>query len=307
MLEPGRQAVGDSAEPGLETVRFRSSVAMGFPASDIGEIRRPREGEPAEMTVNFMGLAGCFGPLPMPYTELLLERAQLFKDTAMRDFLDVFNHRLVSLMHGVRKRHRVGFELRSPEQSNVAAYLFSLIGLGTRGLRERMDVPDRSLLFYAGLLGARPRSMLGLETMLADFFGVAVRGVGMRGRWIELEPDQITRLGPSGQNRTLGSTAALGSRAWDQQGGFELRIGPMPFERFADFLPDGDAYAPLIAMTRFYAGDELAVTLLLAPMPHTVPGARLGAADGARLGWTSWLRGGGEASKLPPVRLMLTQ
>jgi type VI secretion system protein ImpH len=57
---PERQAIGDSASPSKEVVRFRAHQSLAFPPSAIAEIRQARdERRPAEMTVAFMGLTGA--------------------------------------------------------------------------------------------------------------------------------------------------------------------------------------------------------------------------------------------------------
>src|SRR5690606_21576846 len=125
------------------------------------------------------------GPLPRPFTELLLERIAR-KDTAMRDFLDIFHHRIVSLAYRVRKRARLALHASSPEKADVADRLFALVGLGTLGVRDRMRVQDRALLRYAGLLAQKPRSMHGLERLLSDYSRVPVRGRSLVGEWLPL-------------------------------------------------------------------------------------------------------------------------
>jgi len=155
ILYPEQNAVGAHSEPAREPVRFTSKVSLEFPVGDIDQITLPsRDGEPATMAVNIMGLAGAMGPLPAAYTELILERVWK-KDTALRDFLDIFNHRLVSLLYRIRKVSRIGFDFNSPQHSSVARYLYSLMGLGTAGLQYRMHVSDRALLFYTSLLARR--------------------------------------------------------------------------------------------------------------------------------------------------------
>jgi type VI secretion system protein ImpH len=289
-LYPRRVPPGEDVEPLKETVRFASTVGIDFPASDVAEAARPgRPTQPASMRVNFLGLAGALGPLPPPYTELILERTAR-KDTAFRDFLDIFNHRLVSFMYRARKKHRVPLDPKSPDQARVAQYLYALIGLGTGGLRGRMSVRDRSLLAYAGLLAQQPRSMAGLEVMLAHYFRVPVRGVQMRGAWHRLDESQTTAIGLRGRNQRLGATAVLGTRVWDQQAGIRLRLGPLSFAEFTDFLPTGRAWRPLCGLTRFWCGRELDFDVQLTLRAAQVPPARLGATDGPRLGWTSWLK-----------------
>src|SRR5262249_43400945 len=148
-------------------------------------------GEPMKMTVNFLSLAGAAGSLPSPHTELILER-DAHGDPALREFLDIFNHRLVSLLYRVRKTNRLGFDHKTPGKDLFSHYLFSLIGLGTGGLREQMEIEPRSLLHYAGLLAQHPRSMIGLEVLLADYFQIPVKGEQFISQWLDLDEDQLT-------------------------------------------------------------------------------------------------------------------
>ncbi|MBW1766818.1 MAG: type VI secretion system baseplate subunit TssG [Deltaproteobacteria bacterium] len=290
ILYPEWVSVGEGVEPGKEAVRFKAKVDLQFPAGDLAEVIPPEsDGKPAKMIVNFMGLAGVLGPLPPLYTELILDRVWN-KDTALRDFLDIFNHRLISLMYRVRKKHRIGFEFKSPEHSHFARYLFSLMGLGTKGLQGRMKVEDRALLFHTSYLAQQPRSMIGLESLLSDYFKVKVKGIQFCGQWHLLEKDQISYIGISGQNQILGLNAVAGTRVWDQQGKFAICIGPLTLRDFLDFLPIGDVFTPLCELTRFYVGTELDFEVRLILKGDEVPESRLAGKDGPRLGWTSWLK-----------------
>ena len=291
-LLPAASSVGEGSDPAREAVRFKSRVGFDFPATDVDEIQRANgRGHPAEMVVNFIGLAGSFGPLPAPFTEWILERVRE-RDTAFRDFLDIFNHRLISLMYRVRKKHRVGIDIRSPEQTHFADYCFALLGLGTGGLKGRMGLEDRSLLFYTGLLTQKPRSMPGLESFLSGYFEIAVKGRPFCGGWYPLAEDQWTAIGRSGRNRRLGQDAVLGRRVWDQNERFELVLGPLTLAQYRDFLPDGEGFERLCRLVRFYTGGDLDFDVVLVLKGSEVSESRLGEEDGPRLGWTSWLKTG---------------
>jgi type VI secretion system protein ImpH len=296
-------------------VRFKSAVGLNFPASDISDVRLqkfPPGSRPVlklkarhdlrpvpavkiktpitEMTVNLLGLAGALGPLDMPTTELIIERTAK-KDTALKDFLDIFNHRLISLLYRIRKMHRIGLEDEPPGQDKISKYLYSIIGLGTDGLMGRMLVRDRSLLHYAGLLSQQPRSIVGLERILSDYFKVKVRGQQFVGKWYELGEDQCTRIGErSGQNHVLGKSAVVvGKRVWDQQAKIEIRLGPLTYQQFVNFIPNGWGYGALCDLTRFYLGDTLDVSFRLILKGEEIPPPMLGMTDEPRLGWTAWL------------------
>ncbi|HEV2446919.1 MAG TPA: type VI secretion system baseplate subunit TssG [Candidatus Sulfopaludibacter sp.] len=285
---------GEGFDPEKEAVRFHSRFGLDFPASEVQQIAPPATpGAPAEMTVNFMGLAGAFGPLPMPDTEMLLERAR-GKDFAMRDFLDIFNHRLVSLMYQVRKLHRLALTRQAPEETRTARYLYSFFGAGLSELRRGLRTPAPNLLFCSGILSQQPRSAVGLERLLAHHFQMGVKVRQLVGRWRSLEPDQWSRIGSRGRNQRLGSGVVVGTRVWDQQGAFRVELGPLHFGQLLDLLPpakafrsQGKAYPALCELTRFYAGPEFEFQFRLTLRAAEVPASKLGA---AQLGWTSWLK-----------------
>ncbi len=287
MAHPEAQPAGEGSEPAKEAVRFHSRVSLDFPASDVYQLSPSLDGESAvEMTVNFLGLSGPQSPLPLPFTELVLERIAR-KDTGLRDFLDIFNHRLISLIYRSHKVHRVAFTTKSPDESAAARYLYSFLGLGHPSLRHCMAVKDRVLLYYAGLLSKEPRSAAGLERMISDHFQANARLHQFQITRRALEPCQWTFLGRSGQNQILGDGAVLGTHVWDQQGSFEVELGPLPLEPFRSFLPGGPAYLPLCELTRFYAGDQFDFSFRLGIGADEIPESRLGK---AKLAWTSWLK-----------------
>ena len=257
---PERKAVGRSTRPNEEAVRFRSHVSLSFPPSAIQDLEPPREDDgPARMTAAFMGLAGPLGVLPRHYTELLIERARRH-DYALRDFFDLFNHRLISLFHRAWEKYRfpVAFERTVNSEGGYdpfSLHLFDFIGMGTGGLRGRLEIGDEALLFYAGLLGQHPRSASALGNILGDFFAMPVEIAQFVGQWLEITAENRTRLGNG--NNALGSSAVAGTRIWDQQAKFKLRVGPLTFAEFSRLLPGGDMHRPFVQMARYGFGSGI--------------------------------------------------
>jgi len=190
-------------------------------------------------------------------------------------------------MYRVRKMHHPALSGRSPDELPVSTYLYSLFGLGLRSLQGRMPVNDRALLFYAGILSQTKRSASGLATILADYFRVPADIGQLVGGWRHLDREHWTMLGVSGQNCVLGENSVAGTRVWEQHGRFEIRLGPMSYRQFENFLPNGSAYAPLCGIARFYASREFDFTVRLALLAAEVPGCHLGKTS---LGWNSWLK-----------------
>ncbi len=291
-----RASVGRWGVPAQETVRFHAHQSLAFPPSAIHAVQVPAdEQRPVDMTVAFLGLTGPKGVLPRFYTELVLERLQA-KDRTLSDFLDLFNHRLISLFYRAWEKHQcsIGFErsLVAGEEDRVARCLFALAGLGTPGLREQLTFDDRFVLRYAGLLGQRPHSAEALAHCLNDYFEVPVHITSCRGSWIELDEANWTRIGVNGTNNILGQSALAGTNIWDQQAAFQVELGPLRFEEFQGLLPSGQSYPTLVRLTRLFAGPELDFTVQLNLKAEEVPMARLHSTDRyePRLGWTTWLK-----------------
>jgi type VI secretion system protein ImpH len=293
---PHRHAVGRDANPTQEVVRFRSRLSLAFPPSAIHELTEVEGGDrPVEMTVAFMGLTGPLGVLPRHYTELLLERTRR-KDNTLRDFLDLFNHRVISLFYRTWEKYRfpIAYERAVAQQhddDDFSLNIFDLIGMGTKGMRGRLEVGDEALLFYAGLLGQRPHSASALTGILHDFFEIPVEVRQFIGQWLHLSKENRTSLGGEANN-SLGVNTIAGSRVWDQQARFRLCLGPLTFREFSRFLPASSTFRLLVQFARYIAGQECDFDVQLILKADEVPKSQLGAMGerAPRLGWTTWLK-----------------
>ena len=194
------------------SVNFKSNISPSFPASEIEDISFPlKHGDTFEILVNFLGLAGITGPLPPHYTHWIMEsEKENPKNRAFRDFLDLFNNKLIHLLYRIRKKHRVGYEQSPPEKTSIAQYVFSLLGMGTDNTRNRLSINDRALLRYASLLSQKNKSVSTLEFVLADYFNLPVKITSFMGRWREIPDYLITKVGPKGRNNILGEKLNLG-------------------------------------------------------------------------------------------------
>lgn len=303
-LRPDAAPIGETDMPEREAVRFISDIGLNFPASEVQGLDRDEDGGPPRMTVTFLGLAGGFGPLPNAITEVLLER-RWRRDNAFRAFLDIFNHRLVSLLYRVRAKSRPALGMQPPDRRSFSNYLFSFIGLGTPKLRDRMPVADRALLRYVGLLVGPKRTKHGLERILSDYFAVPAKVIPFVGQWLRLDETQLTVIGTRlGRNNVLGDSALINARVWDQQSKIEIRLGPLNFDEYVGFLPVGKRYQPLKALVRFYAGEEYDCDTRLTCRAEEVCPATLGSPT-TMLGWTSWLSTTGARTEPGVVTLRL--
>ncbi|HLK67664.1 MAG TPA: type VI secretion system baseplate subunit TssG [Bryobacteraceae bacterium] len=288
-MASSRDVVGRFSNPNSEVLRFGAHSSVAFPASHIQELERP-PGKPAQMRVNFMGLTGPSGVLPLVYSEMVLGRLRV-RDRTMRDFYDLFNHRMISLFYQAWEKYRFTVPYERGEYDQFSHHVLGLLGLGTPGLRDRQDVLDDSLLFYSGLLSLHPRSATALRQVLSDYFDVDVEVEQFVGAWYPVEEDSQCSLSESmDYSERLGYGAVVGDEIWDQQSRIRIQLGPLGLDRYMEFLPGGDAYRHIRALARFYAGKEYDVEIQLILKRREVPVCELKDEPGPQLGWTSWVK-----------------
>ena len=286
---PKKKPVGGEALPADECVRFRSRIALDFPSSEIQEIRERKDDEDSfEMFINFMGMVGVSGVMPTHYTEMVLDRVR-HQDTAMWSFLDIFTHRAVSIFFRAWEKYRfpIAYERGNDD---FTSYLFDFAGLGTRGLRGRMNVDDESLLPYTALIAQKPHSQNAVGNVVSDYFAVPANIEQFYGQWLPLNKQDLTKVGVD--NSRLGVDAIAGSRIWHQQTKFRIKLGPIAFKQFQSFLPTGSAYGKLRSIVKFMVGLEFDFDVQLKLKAAEVPGTVLTtrAMRKPMLGWTSFLK-----------------
>jgi type VI secretion system protein ImpH len=289
-LSGSPEPIGSFLHPAKEPLRLGTHPSLSFPAAEIQSLRESPDRTPM-MTVNFFGLDCTAGVLPTRYIELVLERLRA-RDTTLRDFLDIFNHRMISLLYRAWEKYRFPVTYERTGNDAFTGYLLALIGLGTPGLRDRQAVPDQALICYEGLLAQLPRSASAFRGILSHYFGVKVEVQPFAGAWRPLGPGSRTCLqGGFSKSESLGVGMVLGDEVWDQQSVVRVRLGPMGLEEYKRFLPKGDAHQPLKAMARFYCGEDFDVEVQLILCRDEAPRFGLDApgTDPPRLGWLGWI------------------
>jgi type VI secretion system protein ImpH len=320
-LDPERRAVGRAGPARSETVRFRAHLSLSFPPSAIYEVQEPTPTLPVPaMIVTFMGLTGPSGVLPRHYTERLIRPDPEIKGPerwALRDWLDMFNHRLVSLFYRAWEKYRFFIpyergEYIRPDADSFTRALFSIVGLGMRPLRNRLcvssyketagqkrerilaKIDDFALLYYGGFLAHRPRCAVILQALLQDYYQMPIQVRQFQGQWLRLDQTNQSRLGGADGNNQMGVNLVAGDRVWDVQNKIRIRMGPLTHAQFDGFLPDRSAvpqrkaFFLLAHLVRLYIGPELDFDVQLVLKAAEVPACRLSAGGGAQLGWNTW-------------------
>lgn len=286
---PDKPRIGASLRPRDDAVRFGRDPSLGFEPGAVAGFTPATGAAKARLAVNFFGMFGANGPLPLHLTEYARDRARNHGDHTLVAFLDVFHHRMVSLFYRARAAADPAVSLDRPDSDRFADYVGSLFGIGAPGMRGRDEIGDFAKLHFAGLMANQRRPAAGLVTILRAYFKLPVEIEQFVGHWMKIPLDGQTRIGMDDRGNRLGTSAVLGKKVWDCQHKFRLVIGPVDYDDYERMLPGGASMTRLVDWVKSYAGTVLDWDVRLVLKRPDVPPLQLGA---RRLGWTTYLASG---------------
>jgi len=291
---PERPRIGASLRPRDDAVRFGQDPSLIFQPTMLGQFTRASGEARARLAVNFFGLLGANGPLPLHLTEYVRDRLRNGGDGTLLAFLDVFHHRMLSLFYRARASAEPAISLDRADGDRFSVFVGSLFGIGAPALRERDAIGDFAKLHFAGLLANKTRPAAGLVAILRAYLKLPVELEQYTGHWMRLPPEIQTRIGAADDGNRLGVSTVLGGKVWDCQNKFRLVIGPVGYDDYRRLLPGGESLRRVTAWVKTYAGTTLDWDVRLILKKEETPALRLGGAE--RVGWSTWLGGGVPAS-----------
>jgi type VI secretion system protein ImpH len=295
--------VGHFTPASSETIKFVSNPQLNFEPAPVKSVKLSADGSHMKIQSNFWGLNGNSGTLPFHYSELIIQRIRN-NDQALRDFLDIFNHRSLSLFYKAWLKHRPWLRQASKDQPyskfNVnrhEALLKGLTGLATQA-EASFNKPQGAWLNYAGFAASRICSAASLKQAIEHHFGLKIRINEFKGQWETLPADVRTQLGnrrSPGINNRLGMNSLLGRRCWNAQNRFEVEVIDIEYAQFMTLSPGSEKLHALYQIIKYKVGTELDFDLTLKVQKNKLLPARCSAKMPSQLGWNSRLKARSEA------------
>jgi len=296
--------IGSDSTPVQEAVRFHTVNHMGFSSNEVENILQ-RTGilgacDVYDIDVGSMGLTGPTGVLPQHYTRQVQQRIKQH-DYALADFLDMFNHRLISLLYRAWAKYRltVDFEDHQSQgkQSPATRAIQSLAG-------QYSGLYYETPLYFAGHFARQTRSASSLQTLLQDYLQHPVSLESFMGRWLQIGKKDRLCIGSNGfgRNNRLGDGVLPGNRVWDVQSKCQINIGPITYAEHERLLPDTSEFKELETLIRSYVPAHLLIELHFIIEDET-KNTQKPLGNSLRLGWNTWLNSQKEQKRQATVWL----
>jgi type VI secretion system protein ImpH len=276
-------------------VRLGQEPSLAFTPSALSQFRAPSGDVKGRLRVAFLGLLGAHGPLPLHVAELAHARERS-GDTALVDFLNLFQHRMLLLFHRAWAAGDAAAREDRPSDGAFRRYLSALCGLssvcgpsspsGHSPLSQPALAEQRARWAFTARFLHPARNPEGLETVLGQYFGCSARVCCFIPDWLEIPSSLAWRLGSRSAGQ-LGRSTVVGRRVYQPSQKFRVELGPLSRVDFERLLPGTPAFQELARLLSSYAGSELRWELSLRLERTERPSLRLG--KHGRLGRNTWL------------------
>lgn len=287
---PKAPRLGTRGPAGRERIRLRPSTSLSFPTAELHEVRWQETGKytdpRVEVETNFLGLVGSGTPLPITYAQEIMWEED--DQPQMRAFLDMFHHRLLSLLYRswLSYRHEYLYEMGGTDRLTRA--LLDLLGLSPGEDPDGLGLEPSRVLRYLGMFLMPDRPTGALEVFLTEELGTRVKVIPLTPRWINMPGDQVFRMNPDQRKKGfLGVDIVIGTRMIDRTGHITLEIGPVSYARMDRFRPEQPEHRRLLALTRLFVRQPLDLELRVLVPANEIPKLTMGGPNAPRLGQTT--------------------
>ncbi len=275
---------GNSKSASEDPIYLGQNPHITFAPSMLDGIRKSTQTSHQWLDVNFFGLLGPNGPMPLTMSEDIT-RLKSKKKQQISDFLNIFHHRLLSLLYRAWANKEPSIQ-RDTGVNNYERYIGSLAGYGLPALRQRDTMPDYGKFGHVAYLAGQSKHRQGLESMLYQLFNVQARIEEFIGEWLSIDKQHQCQLRESHYAKQLGVNATLGKNSWQCQYKFKVLLGPMHYDDYLHFLPDQPKIKTVNSVIKNYVGLEFDWEITLLLIKSSIPCTTLG--QSGLLGWTSW-------------------
>ena len=239
-------------------LKFRPYEHYMYKAKNIVDFKK--DGDVIEFVLSFMGLYGNDSPLPRCYHDQVAIQQLVHGagDVPLQNFLDIFNNRLYWLYYKAWKKYRYYLQVKDEPGNKVMEQVSAFFGQGAQFRKEKLAVSRYKLMQISGVLCHRVRSKEGLLIVLREFFSsfkINIQEFVKSMVKVENRP----RIGSkNGSNAArLGIHCLVGEWVADYTSRICIILGPMEFEDFLHFMPEGKSAKLLRFLLKLYLNDNL--------------------------------------------------
>ncbi|MFV5516999.1 type VI secretion system baseplate subunit TssG [Acinetobacter gerneri] len=211
--------------------RFDSSLNLNFPISEIESLEL--DDDKIRIKNLIVGLTGLQGAMPYTYTNKVKQAPRKYR-IETQEFLSLFNHKLVSQFLEASFNYNLPIQYEISHENHYLDILHALCGY-VSSQHQQNDL-DHYFAEFSGLMQGQNNTAHALRTMLSCIFNENIEIEQYIEEKYYLELSQRTCIGQA-RPSLLGINCFCGESIKQLDGKIEIRIGPLTYKAYLDFLP----------------------------------------------------------------------
>jgi type VI secretion system protein ImpH len=236
--------IGYSSELKTEPVRFKQKATFSFQSSDLSHISKDKD--LTEIYVNFLGLLGPDGPLPLALTEYIFNRSKHFEDKTLTNFLDMFHHRMISFYYRAWADSQLTVNADRPDSDNFRKYLSSLIGINDIHSSDKETEELSEIKIYNSAHYIKKEfSSDDLVSVLKSYIKLPLKVIQFAGAYFNIPKPQRFLLNNTDKDEKLGKNILIGNRYYSRKDKIQVVLGPLNYNEYKIFLPESKGFNQL--------------------------------------------------------------
>jgi type VI secretion system protein ImpH len=275
------------SDEGEKQVHFRPYNQSRVVEGEVASVKPNGKSGLKDLAISptFLGLYGPSSPLPKFYSEELNQLDQ--SDVPhVRKLLDTISERVYRLYYAAQHKYHPLYASSQQEESTCIEFIYGLIGLREKSLREKAIAPTK-LLRLASVISQKPCSTMGMITILEDaFYPVQVKVI--EGIKETIKTPHLQRFCLGARANELGVNAVIGEEIEDKRGNLRIELGPLTQAQFRSFMGEGGSWEELVFLIRFYVTQPLKIVISLVLSEGESVTTQLGSQHYGRLGLNTW-------------------
>lgn len=275
----GERMVGKSAGRQTEPVRFGQVPHLNYASTTVAEIV---EREKLHVLVNFLGLWGPNGPMPLEASAYVHNRSHNCYDQTLRRFADIIHHRFIGLYYRAWKANELAIGFDKGSGGLIAGICDALAGKSCEGT----SLPPFTASAFGAQFGTAVKSRDGLEFILSKMLDMPFRIVEKVQSVALIPGNSRGCLGCVGVSE-LGRSIQLGSHFRTRTRKFILHVGAVDFARAEKLFPGMKGGRMLVELVQSYLDRPLEWDLRLKLRASSLPPPIMGGVR--QLGRSLWL------------------
>lgn len=267
-------------------LRFSSVVSWVPPSSTLKDVFYEKDEDLIKLKVSTVGVAGIIGGLPQNYSDVVSGLTRN-KNNSLADYLDIYNHRINSLLYQSFQKHHIDLAIVSADKAPQTKILYVLAGWYSYSYKNLTGL-DSAVTFNTVRYFIRSVcSTRDLELALSRILKTFVKVYSLAPRRYVISDETLSRLG--GQNAMLGRNYILGDSFINWDSSIDVMLKGITFRDYYQYLRSPTSMIHSIGKLIKTFSKVTLRKLVIQLKPSEIKPLPIKLENCVRLGYNSWL------------------